>query len=157
MLFCNGLRKQRITHLRGNSSVSFVTLTYLACVPLHGGTSVRIPSWSLISGSHRGAVTRRGLCFCLVFGEGMTTRKIGSHSVVLCHIVDYPQVDHSIKTRCGWAGQEPEGHDVTPKPSRKKERKEREIEIGTPLSNPPHTDSDLRLGVFVRIVPARHG
>ena len=67
---------------------------------------------------NRGAVTRRGLCLCLVFGEG----RLGSHSVVLCHILDYPKADHCIKTWCGWAGQEPEGHDVTPKPSRKKER-----------------------------------
>ena len=31
--------------------------------------------------------------------------------------------DNSIITWCGWAGRWPEGHNVTPKPSRKKERK----------------------------------
>ena len=73
-----------------------------------------------LSGSHRGAGTRRGFCLCLVFA-----RRIRSHSVVLCHSLDYPKADHSIKTWCGWAGREPEGHDVTPMPSRKKERRER--------------------------------
>ena len=33
-----------------------------------------------------------------------------------------PKANRSINTWCGWAGRRPEGHNVTPKPSRKKER-----------------------------------
>ena len=46
--------------------------------------------------SHRGAGTRQGLCDCLVFREGVTTRKNGSHSVVLYHSLEYSKADHLI-------------------------------------------------------------
>ena len=46
--------------------------------------------------SHRGAGTRQGLCDCLVFREGVTTRKNGSHSVVLYHSLECPKADHFI-------------------------------------------------------------
>ena len=73
--------------------------------------------------SHRGAGTRRGLCDCLVFREGVTTRKNGSHSVVLYHSLEYPKADHLINKQMGGrAGQVPEGRETTPKPGRKKER-----------------------------------
>ena len=47
--------------------------------------------------------------------RGAGTRPVGAS------VCGDPKANHSIKTRCGWAGRRPEGHNV--KKERKKEKK----------------------------------
>ena len=80
--------------------------------------------------SHRGAGTRRRLCACSMFREGVTTRKNGSHSVVLYHSLEYPKADHVINRRvvgrakCLRVARRP----LSPAERKKERQKEREIE-----------------------------
>ena len=57
----------------------------------------------------------------LAYREGLATQRPRANHVVQYNCHGNPKAGHSITTWCGWAGQVPEGHDVTPKPSRKKE------------------------------------
>ena len=43
--------------------------------------------------SQRGAGDEAGVVLCLVY-RGVTTRKNGSHFVVLCRCQEYPKADH---------------------------------------------------------------
>ena len=53
------------------------------------------PSCSQKLVSHRGAVTRRGLFRCLVFGVGVATRRRRDYLVVRCRSLEYPKADRA--------------------------------------------------------------
>ena len=124
--FVSSFWKQCNKHTYGStSSLLFSCFTILeqACFSTAWGNNPYKHRVGTMDDSHRGAGTRRGLCDCLVFREGVTTRKNGSHSVVLYHSLEYPKADHLINKQMGGrAGQVPEGREATPKPGRKKER-----------------------------------
>ena len=74
------------------------------------------PSCSQKLVSHRGAVTRRGLFRCLVFGVGVATRRRRDYLVVRCRSLEYPKADRAECLR------------VAPRPLSPAERKKREGE-----------------------------
>ena len=97
--FVSSFWKQCNKHTYGStSSLLFSCFTILeqACFSTAWGSNPCKHRAGAMVDSHRGAGTRRGLCDYLVFREGVTTRRNGSHSVVLYHSLEYPKADHLI-------------------------------------------------------------
>ena len=96
---------------------------------LHNNTYARMVIVRMVTArtTHSGAAAAATL-LCPGGGrERERAQRAGAYHVVQYRSQQNPKGGHSIKTWCGWAGRWPEGHDVTPKPSRKKkEERERE-------------------------------
>ena len=92
---------------------------------LHNNTYARMVIVRMVTArtTHSGAAAAATL-LCPGGGERERERaqRAGAYHVVQYRSQQNPKGGHSIKTWCGWAGRWPEGHDVTPKPSRKKKR-----------------------------------
>ena len=91
---------------------------------LHNNTYARMVIVRMVTArtTHSGAAAAATL-LCPGGGrERERAQRAGAYHVVQYRSQQNPKGGHSIKTWCGWAGRWPEGHDVTPKPSRKKKR-----------------------------------